>query len=57
MFVYLMSFVLIAVFGIAGALVRAEVGISYSGRIYAEGNKIAWKDGFRALYCLGKIIL
>lgn len=27
-----------------------EVGISYSGRTYAEGKKIGWKDGFRALY-------
>jgi hypothetical protein len=31
-----------------------EVGISYSGRTYAEGKKIGWKDGFRALWCLGK---
>ena len=31
-----------------------EVGISYSGRTYAEGKKIGWKDGFRALYCLIK---
>lgn len=29
-----------------------EVGISYSGRTYAEGKKIGWKDGFRALYCI-----
>src|SRR5260370_8846307 len=27
-----------------------EVGISYSGRTYAEGTKIAWKDGARPLY-------
>jgi SAM-dependent methyltransferase len=27
-----------------------EVGISYSGRTYAEGKKIGWKDGVRALY-------
>jgi glycosyltransferase involved in cell wall biosynthesis len=26
-----------------------EVGISYSGRTYAEGKKINWKDGFRAI--------
>lgn len=26
-----------------------EVGISYSGRTYAEGKKIGWKDGFIAL--------
>jgi glycosyltransferase involved in cell wall biosynthesis len=31
-----------------------EVGISYSGRTYAEGKKIGWKDGFRALWCLMK---
>ena len=31
-----------------------EVGISYWGRTYAEGKKIGWKDGFRALWCLGK---
>ena len=31
-----------------------EVGISYSGRTYAEGKKIGWKDGFRALYCILK---
>jgi glycosyltransferase involved in cell wall biosynthesis len=26
-----------------------EVGISYSGRTYAEGKKIGWKDGLSAL--------
>ncbi len=31
-----------------------EVGISYSGRTYAEGKKIGWKDGVRALYCILK---
>ncbi len=31
-----------------------EVGISYWGRTYAEGKKIGWKDGFRALWCLLK---
>ena len=31
-----------------------EVGISYSGRTYAEGKKIGMKDGFRALYCIVK---
>jgi len=31
-----------------------EVGISYHGRTYAEGKKISWKDGFRALYCIIK---
>ena len=29
-----------------------ETGISYSGRTYAEGKKINWKDGFRAIYCI-----
>lgn len=29
-----------------------EVGISYSGRTYAEGKKINWRDGLRALYCI-----
>ncbi|MBT5048663.1 MAG: glycosyltransferase family 2 protein [Rhodospirillaceae bacterium] len=29
-----------------------EVGISYSGRTYAEGKKVNWKDGFRAVYCI-----
>ncbi|MBK5098741.1 MAG: glycosyltransferase family 2 protein [Gemmatimonadetes bacterium] len=31
-----------------------EVGISYSGRTYAEGKKIGWKDGFRAIWCVLK---
>lgn len=31
-----------------------EVGISYSGRTYAEGKKIGWKDGIWALYCILK---
>lgn len=31
-----------------------EVGISYYGRTYAEGKKINWKDGFRAVYCIMK---
>jgi glycosyltransferase involved in cell wall biosynthesis len=29
-----------------------EVGISYSGRTYAEGKKIGWRDGVRAFYCI-----
>jgi len=43
-----------------GELVRAgeislyEVGISYHGRTYAEGKKIGWKDGMRALWCIFK---
>jgi hypothetical protein len=31
-----------------------EVGIAYYGRTYAEGKKIGYKDGFRALYCIVK---
>ena len=31
-----------------------EVGISYFGRTYAEGKKIGWKDGVRAIYCIVK---
>jgi hypothetical protein len=31
-----------------------EVGISYSGRTYAEGKKIDWKDGVSALRCIFK---
>jgi glycosyltransferase involved in cell wall biosynthesis len=29
-----------------------EVPISYSGRTYAEGKKITWKDGFSTLWCI-----
>ena len=29
-----------------------EVGISYYGRTYAEGKKINWKDGVKAIYCI-----
>jgi glycosyltransferase involved in cell wall biosynthesis len=31
-----------------------EVGISYYGRTYAEGKKIGWKDGVRAIYSILK---
>ena len=31
-----------------------EVGISYYGRTFAEGKKINWKDGVRAIYCIIK---
>lgn len=31
-----------------------EVGVSYSGRTYAEGKKINWTDGVRALICIVK---
>ena len=29
-----------------------EVGISYSGRTYAEGKKIGWRDGIQAFFCI-----
>jgi glycosyltransferase involved in cell wall biosynthesis len=38
----------------AGRFRIYEVGISYDGRTYAEGKKIGWKDGVRALYCILK---
>lgn len=31
-----------------------EIGISYYGRTYADGKKIGWRDGFRALWCVLK---
>jgi hypothetical protein len=31
-----------------------EVPISYSGRTYAEGKKIGWRDGVSALRCILK---
>jgi len=31
-----------------------EVGISYYGRTFAEGKKIGWKDGVRAVWCIVK---
>jgi len=31
-----------------------EVGISYDGRTYADGKKIGWRDGVRALWCIWK---
>jgi len=31
-----------------------EIGISYHGRTYAEGKKIGWRDGVRALWCIVK---
>lgn len=40
---------------LAGLRVRIyEVGISYRGRTYEEGKKIGWKDGVRALWCIGR---
>lgn len=29
-----------------------EVGVSYAGRTYAEGKKITWRDGIRALWVI-----
>ena len=29
-----------------------EVPIAYRRRTYAEGKKITWKDGIRAVYCI-----
>jgi glycosyltransferase involved in cell wall biosynthesis len=29
-----------------------EISVSYSGRTYAEGKKIGWRDGFKALWCI-----
>lgn len=31
-----------------------EVGVSYAGRTYAEGKKIGWRDGLRAIWCILK---
>lgn len=31
-----------------------EIGISYYGRTYADGKKIGWRDGVRAIYCILK---
>lgn len=37
-----------------GGLRIYEVGITYTGRTYAEGKKIGWRDGLRALWCILK---
>jgi hypothetical protein len=34
-----------------------ELGISYYGRTYAEGKKINWKDGLKAIWYLFKFRL
>ena len=34
-----------------------EVGISYYGRTFAEGKKIGWRDGVKAIYCIMKYSL
>jgi len=31
-----------------------EVGVSYSGRTYADGKKIGWRDGVYAVWCVLK---
>jgi glycosyltransferase involved in cell wall biosynthesis len=31
-----------------------EVGIGFNGRTYAEGKKIGWRDGIRAMRCIVK---
>ncbi|MBT8484079.1 MAG: glycosyltransferase family 2 protein [Phycisphaerales bacterium] len=31
-----------------------EISISYHGRSFAEGKKIGWKDGVRAIWCIVK---
>jgi glycosyltransferase involved in cell wall biosynthesis len=31
-----------------------EIGVSYRGRTYAEGKKIGWRDGVRAVYCIAR---
>ena len=31
-----------------------EVPVSYAGRTYAEGKKIGWKDGVRAIVAIVK---
>ena len=31
-----------------------ERPISYAGRTYAQGKKIGWRDGLRALWCILK---
>jgi hypothetical protein len=29
-----------------------EMSVSYSGRTYAQGKKIGWRDGVNALWCI-----
>ncbi len=31
-----------------------EMSISYSGRTYAQGKKIGWRDGLKALWCIAR---
>jgi len=37
----------------AGARIY-EVPVSYRGRTYAEGKKIGWRDGLKAIWCIWK---
>jgi len=37
----------------AGARIY-EVPVSYRGRTYAEGKKIGWRDGMKAVWCIWK---
>ena len=32
-----------------------EVAVSYHGRTYAEGKKITWRDGFKAIWVLLRV--
>jgi len=34
-----------------------EMPVSYSGRDYAEGKKIGWRDGVQAIYCIVRYAL
>ena len=38
----------------AAGCVVYEVGIGYDGRTYADGKKIGWRDGVRAIYCIAR---
>jgi glycosyltransferase involved in cell wall biosynthesis len=44
---------LIAKFARLGCRIK-EVGITYNARTYAEGKKVRWKDGLRAIYVILK---
>jgi lysyl-tRNA synthetase class I len=32
-----------------------ELPVAYYGRTYAEGKKITWKDGFKAMWVLLRV--
>ena len=44
---------LVAKFGRLRCRIK-EVGITYRARTYAEGKKVRWKDGLRAIYVIMK---